>query len=431
MAQHFLLSPASRDLRDDLLQPLLCEENEGLCHLLFMLVRWGSLTAQVCPRCGVIDAHTPRPAHRQWRCTATACRHDFSAKSGSLFDGTKLKYWKVIKAIYLWSDPSKGLSAVSLARKIDVSYETAYLLLRKLRFALFNRALGFVFSGQVEMDAMWLFKGQRKMNCRIPAVVKKANQKRRRRYAVQLLAKNPDMTRSVARRLAATQIGLNDKNLWQNPNKRPVVAIVERDPGGGIAKGVGFLLESEGFSQIEPMARRFVERGTRVFTDAAQAYSGLAATYELHQVNHDEYYSQGPGLNTNAVESTFGRFRRMEWGTYHRLSPETANGYMAENFWREEHRHVPAGQRLFSLLSCSTRAQVCAELKKYGTAQRAREQVARKITLRPIPPPSLEAIERLCQLKLLPEHLRAEAAAMRDWTRAEQLASGARVRRVQ
>lgn len=426
MAQHFLLSPAARDLRDDHLQLLLCEENEGLCYVLFLLVRWGSLTHQVCPRCGVIDSHTPRASHRQWRCTATACRHDFSAKSGSLFDGSKLPYWKILKAIHLWADPSKGMSAVNLARRIDVSYETAYLLLRKLRFALFERALSFVLSGQVEMDAVWLFKGQRKMNCRIPGVVKKANQQRRRKYAVQLLAKNPEMTRSTARRLAASQIGLGDKNVWQNPNKRPAVAIVERSPGGGVTRGVGFLLDSEAFSQVEPIARRFVQRGASIFTDAAQAYSGLAATYELHQINHDEYYSQGPGLNTNAVESSFGRFRRMEWGTYHRLSPNTANGYMAENFWREEHRHVPASQRLFSLLSCALRTGVCAELKKYGTTQRLREHVPRKIYRRPIPAPSAHALDRLCGLGFLPEHLVREAAAKRDQLRAfqEPAASG-------
>lgn len=432
MSQHFLLSPAARDLRDDHVQPLLCEENEGLCYLLFILVRWGSLTQQVCPRCGVIDAHTPRPSHRQWRCTATACRHDFSAKSGSLFDGTKLPYWKVLKAIHLWADPSKGMSAVSLARKIDVSYETAYLLLRKLRFALFDRALHFVLSGQVEMDAIWVFKGQRKMNCRIPGVVKKANQKRRRRYAVQLMAKNQDMTRSVARRLAASHIGLTEKNVWQNPNKRPVVAIVERSPKGGAARGIGFLLDSEAFSQIEPVARRFIERGTSVFTDAAQAYSGLAATYDLHQVNHDEYYSHGPGLNTNAVESSFGRFRRMEWGTYHRLSPETANGYMAENFWREEHRHVTAGERLFSLLSCAVRTGVCAELKKYGTTQRLREHTVRKIARRPMPSPTAQAFDRLCGLGFLPRRLADAAAEKRDQLRTSERTSDADlVRKVQ
>jgi hypothetical protein len=28
--------------------------NEGLAYLLFMLMRWGSLTTQICPKCGAM-----------------------------------------------------------------------------------------------------------------------------------------------------------------------------------------------------------------------------------------------------------------------------------------------------------------------------------------------------------------------------------------
>jgi hypothetical protein len=145
--------------------------------------------------------------------------------------------------------------------------------------------------------------------------------------------------------------------------------------------------------------------------------------YRLHQINHDAYYSEGPGLNINAVESSFGRFRRMEWGTYHRMSPDTANGYVAENFWREEHRHVGAGERLFGFLCCTIRTGPCVELKKYGTSQRVTEQVPRKIVLRPIPPARREAVDRLCALGLLPELLVDRAAAARDQLR--EIESGA------
>ena len=417
MSQHPLLAPGARGLRDDHVQSLFSEDNEGLCYLLFILVRWGSLTEQVCPKCGLIESHTPRRAYKQWRCKAGVCRHDFSAKSGSLFDGTKLPYWKMLKAMYIWSDPSKGISAVLLARKINVTYESAYLLLRKFRYALLERSLHFVFRGEVEMDALWVFKGQRKINCRIPSVVKEVNKRHRRKYAVQAMANNPGLTREEARRLAAAQIKLDQKTHWQNPNKRPFLAIVERSPAGGMSRGVGFLLDTESFAHIEPLARRFVDRGASVFTDAASAYSGLAAAYKLEQINHDEYYSRGPGLNTNAVESSFARFRRMERGTYHRMSPGTANGYMAENLWREEHRHTLPGKRLFGFMCCVIRAEVCVELKKYGTSQKLREHVPRKITHMPIVLPKVDALDRLCGLGLLPDFLTDRAAAARDQLR--------------
>ena len=65
MAQHFLLSPIARALADDEMQ-LALNNNEPLAYALFMLFRWGSLTQQVCPKCGQVDAHIPRPKHKQW-----------------------------------------------------------------------------------------------------------------------------------------------------------------------------------------------------------------------------------------------------------------------------------------------------------------------------------------------------------------------------
>lgn len=105
MAQHFLLTPLARALADDEMQ-LALNQNEPLAYALFMLFRWGSLTEQVCPKCGTVDSHIPRPKHKQWRCRS--CASDFSLKSGSLIDGTKLPYWKVLKALFLWSMEPKG-----------------------------------------------------------------------------------------------------------------------------------------------------------------------------------------------------------------------------------------------------------------------------------------------------------------------------------
>jgi hypothetical protein len=67
MSQHFLLSPVARALADDEMQ-LALNGNEALAYALFMLFRWGSLTKQVCPKCGQLDSHMPRPNYKQWRC---------------------------------------------------------------------------------------------------------------------------------------------------------------------------------------------------------------------------------------------------------------------------------------------------------------------------------------------------------------------------
>lgn len=134
MAQHFLLSTVARALRSDDMHFISDRNNEGLAYLLFMLFRWGSLTTQICPKCGVIDQHQPRVAHKQWRCKH--CRHDFSLKSGSLFEGTKLPYSTLLKAMYVWSDTSKGISAVAMTRALNIGYHPARIDHSPCRFCV-------------------------------------------------------------------------------------------------------------------------------------------------------------------------------------------------------------------------------------------------------------------------------------------------------
>jgi transposase-like protein len=118
MAQHRLLSTEARNLSDDDFTRLINRENEHLAYIYFMLYRWGSVTGQVCPRCGVVKAHMPRPKHKQWRCGD--CGPDLSLKSGSIFDNCKLPCWKIVKAIYLFVTNAKGISAIYLSAKLRV-----------------------------------------------------------------------------------------------------------------------------------------------------------------------------------------------------------------------------------------------------------------------------------------------------------------------
>jgi hypothetical protein len=104
----------------------------------------------------------------------------------------------------------------------------------------------------------------------------------------------------------------------------------------------------------------------------------------------------------------------MEWGTYHRFSPETVNGYMAENFWREEHRYTVPGERLFGFMCCMLRTGVCVKLKNYGETRTCREQASRKTWHKRVAAARAEAVDRLCNLGLLPEALVDEAVTARD-----------------
>ncbi len=382
MAQHFLLSPIARALADDEMQ-LALNNNEPLAYALFMLFRWGSLTQQVCPKCGQVDAHIPRPKHKQWRCRG--CAHDFSLKSGSLLDGTKLPYWKALKALYLWSSEPKGMSALAISRKCGVTYEAAYLLLHKFRWAFWNMQQSVRLKGTFEIDVVWVLKGFRKANDRSKKAIEERNVKRREKLSNEFVRMGD--TKADAERKALKHIPKDREPRGSNPKKQPILAIVQRHEDGG-KKGsrfvVGFPVPTESYEAVAPIVKRFIEPGSKILTDGASAYTGLAAEYELEQIDHDEMYSKGDGLHTNFVESCFSRWRRMEIGTHHKMNPRTLHLFFADCAWRENERHTNPIERFTKALQAVAREGVCRTFKKYGYRPDERKAEPRSIELRPI-----------------------------------------------
>lgn len=82
----------------------------------------------------------------------TACRHQTSLTAGTILHKTRtpLRIW--FWALFLVAHDKRGISALALARELDVSYKTAWLLLHKIRYAMRSRDEQYVLSGIVEMD---------------------------------------------------------------------------------------------------------------------------------------------------------------------------------------------------------------------------------------------------------------------------------------
>lgn len=382
MAQNYALSPLARALADDEMQ-LALNRNEPLAYCLFMLFRWGSLTQQVCPKCGTVDSHIPRPQHKQWRCRS--CKADFSLKSGSLIDGTKLPYWKVVKALYLWCMEPKGVSAISISRRCNLSYESAYLLLHKFRWAFWNTQQAVRMRGTFELDVVWVLKGQRKNNDRSEEALKKRNAAKRAEVIKDYTKLG--MSQKKAEAKAFKLFPPLSKALGSNPKKQPILAIVQRHEEGdkkGSKFVVGFPVADETYADVAPIVMRFIEPGSKLLTDGAAAYTALAAHYDLEQVNHDEMYSKGDGVHTNFVESCFSRWRRMEIGTHHKMNKRTLHLFFADCAWREAERETDPVERFTKALSVVAREGVCRMFKKYGHGVKERETKPRAISLRPI-----------------------------------------------
>ncbi|KYP79915.1 hypothetical protein AYW79_04430 [Ferroacidibacillus organovorans] len=102
-----------------------------------------------CPSCGH-DKYYLISERVLFQCTA--CRHQSSLIAGTILHKTRtpLRIW--FWALFLVAHDKRGISALALARELDVSYKTAWLMLHKIRYAMGSRDEQYVLSGIVEMD---------------------------------------------------------------------------------------------------------------------------------------------------------------------------------------------------------------------------------------------------------------------------------------
>lgn len=100
----------------------------------FVKIRFAENDGQpFCPRCACSALYTIR-TRRKWKCKS--CSFQFSVTSGTIFASHKLAFRDILFAIGLWANGAKGVSALQLARDLNVQSKTAFILLHKLRESL-------------------------------------------------------------------------------------------------------------------------------------------------------------------------------------------------------------------------------------------------------------------------------------------------------
>jgi transposase-like protein len=88
-----------------------------------------------CPRCE--HRHAYKTGTRRlplYECRH--CGHQSSLIAGTILEGSRTELRKWLLAFYLISRSEQGTNAVELARTINVTYKTAWLILRKIRHAI-------------------------------------------------------------------------------------------------------------------------------------------------------------------------------------------------------------------------------------------------------------------------------------------------------
>jgi transposase-like protein len=120
---------------------------EEQCEAAVRTWRWPD--GFVCPRCGGRE-HTITGERRLHECHA--CRLQTSLKAGTIFEHTLIPLSKWFQAMWLITQSKDSISTLSMARQLDLKWDSAWLLRQKLAVVMAEDEANRKLTGRIEMD---------------------------------------------------------------------------------------------------------------------------------------------------------------------------------------------------------------------------------------------------------------------------------------
>jgi transposase-like protein len=260
--------------------------------------RWPN--GAVCPHCNSIGAYklqpktdSKRPVRKGvYKCKA--CRKQFTVTVGTIFEDSHIPLYQWLSAIQFLCSSKKGVSAHQLHRMLGITYKSAWFMAHRIRYAMGQPPLAEKLLGTVEADETY--------------VGGKAHGKRGRGAE----------------------------------NKTPVFALIQR--GGDVRS---FRVERVTAKNLKAAIRENVTKNSTIMTDEFLAYKGLGKEFAGHQtVSHGSGEYVKGDAHTNTAEGYFSLLKRGIIGTYHHISKQHIDRYLAEFNFRYNSRKVDDAFRM-------------------------------------------------------------------------------------
>jgi transposase-like protein len=275
---------------------------EEACEQYLAACRWPD--GFVCPRCSHRRAYAV--AKRRWQCAA--CRHQVSVTAGTVLHNTKTPLTQWFWAGYLMATDKRGVSALFIQRQLGLRrYETAWMMLHKLRRAMVNVAREPLY-GDVEIDDTWI---------------------------------------------GGPQAGISGSRQLKDRRAVPVFVAVERreDRSGRIRLGV---LQDFTAATMTTIVKDNVAAGSTLYTDGLTAFAGLRAAGYRHVALKQPSPSalrKGASSVVPLADRVVGNLQNWLVGTHHGVSRAQLQAYLDEFVFRHNRRHqaMAAFQTLLGL----------------------------------------------------------------------------------
>ncbi|UAY53427.1 IS1595 family transposase [Ferruginibacter albus] len=234
------------------------------------------------------------------------CKEYFYTTTGTIFSSTKLPLPKFMLALFLISSHKRGISSCQLARDLEITQKSAWLLGHKIRELL--KQDGVKLEGTVSSDET--FVGGKNKN---------------RHYDKKVL--------------------YSHRTTRDSPDKVPVLGMMEKN--GSVKTAV---IPNTLGDSIIPIITDSIKEGSRWVTDNYFDVKKLKERYKREVAKHHLYQYKSPrGYSTNNIENFWTHFKNMIRGTYYKLSAKHLQRYCDEQTFRFNTRKEKEGSR-FALL---------------------------------------------------------------------------------
>ena len=120
---------------------------ESACQKHLFRLRWPE--GFICPNCGH-KHYYELPKRHLYQCKS--CKHQTSVTAGTVMHRSRTALKKWFWAIFLLANDKRGLSALQLSKKLDVSYYVAWTMLHKIRYGMMDRDRPYELKGVIEID---------------------------------------------------------------------------------------------------------------------------------------------------------------------------------------------------------------------------------------------------------------------------------------